>query len=177
KFDKVDTIYPDVKADHWASGAIAYTTQMGIFEGRPDGTFGPQVNITRAEYATIVARYKGILSGTPRFSDVAGHWAENYIYACGDTGIVTGYTDGTFKPNNPIIRAEAVAMTNRMLHRKGDISFILTHLTPDMIFPDVDSSYWAFDHIYEASLTHEYIRNEDESETWIRILESGRTKR
>ncbi|MDO5714917.1 MAG: S-layer homology domain-containing protein, partial [Tissierellia bacterium] len=172
-FERTKTIYSDVSKNHWASGAIKYLTDKGILEGRPDGTFAPQDSITRAEYATIIARMKKIEGGKLTFPDIEDHWAKKYIEACSDKQYILGYPNGTFKPDNAINRAEAVAMTNRMLNRKGDLTFIKGHLKKEMTFKDVIDTHWAYDHIYEASLTHEFVRNKDQSEAWIRILEKG----
>ncbi|MDO5708118.1 MAG: S-layer homology domain-containing protein, partial [Andreesenia angusta] len=174
-FRTLDTKYADVKADHWASGAIDYLTKKGILHGMPDGKFYPENKITRAEYATIIANMKNLRSANAsKFTDIKGHWAEANIKGIAEDGIIVGYDDMTFKPEKAITRAEAVTMTNRAFNRVGDRAFIEKNLEAKGRFPDVLKAHWAYTDIYEAALTHEYIREKDNSEKWIKITELGR---
>jgi len=88
----------------------------GLLSGYPDGTFKPENPMTRAEFATVLCRYLGMeTTGTNSFSDAQDHWAAGAIGALADAAIVTGYPDGTFKPDNKLTRAEAVTMINRAI--------------------------------------------------------------
>lgn len=103
---------------HWAENSIQRWVDSSILNGYEDGTFKPDGYITRAEFATILAKTLGLTEkGNVSFSDVEeeNHWAKDYIYACAAVGIVTGYTDGTFAPDNFITRQEAMAMFVRAL--------------------------------------------------------------
>ncbi len=86
--------------------------------GYPDGTFRPDGYITREEVAAMLARAFGFrgYATTSRFSDITtSRWSFNYITACSTNGIITGYPDGTFKPNGNITKAELYAMTYRAM--------------------------------------------------------------
>jgi len=99
-------------AGHWAAGYIEAAKAAGIIGGYADGTFRPNAMITRAEIAKIVVGAAGLATDTSGagFSDIAGHWASDYILTAANNGIVGGYTDGTFKPNAHATRAEASKM-------------------------------------------------------------------
>ena len=160
-----DGRYPDVTAERWSSSSIAHVSEFGIMEGYEDGTFRPSGRITRAEFATVLVRLKGIApsSGVSRFSDASGHWAEGYIVAAESAGLVEGYPDGSFRPNAQITRAEAVTALNRMLGRIPDREHIAELPNP---YTDIDANHWAYWHVMEASIDHlaEY---EDGIESWL----------
>ncbi len=117
--------------------------------GFPDGTFGPSADITRAEVATIIARacldgfIEGANYGNPGgYSDVERHWAYSAISYCTVNSVFTGYTDGTFRPNQPITRQELATVVAR-LH-----GLIANQGVP---FTDAgDISKWAVDGVYTA---------------------------
>jgi len=148
--------YVDVSKKHWAFGYIEAVTKSGIFKGYMDSTFHPDAPITRAELATVIFNYlqlKNIKPSKVHFTDIEGHWAKNYIEEIYRFKLIQGYGDGSFKPNNKIIRAEVVAMINRMLYR-GPLK------VEEGSFPDVSPKYWAFGDIEEAARDHKYIRDE-----------------
>jgi hypothetical protein len=91
------------------------------------------------------------------FTDIKGHWAQNYIEEIYRFKIIKGYEDGMFKPNNKITRAEVVTMFNRMLYR-GPLNGV------ESKFPDAPKSHWAFGQIIESATDHKYTRNTDGSE-------------
>ena len=165
------TAYSDVTANMWYSGAIHFLSEKKVLTGYPDGSFRPDAPITRAEFATIVAKVKALRGESASFPDVAGHWADGAIGAVAHAGYVTGYPDGSFMPDKNITRAEAVTITNKMLDRQGDHGFITT--THDIVrYNDVAESHWAFDNIYEASVTHLYSRPDGtlHQEAWKKIV-------
>ncbi len=91
--------YPDVSEDAWYNNAVSTLTNAGILDGYEDGTFKPDGNITRAEFATIAVRFfGGTYEGEDIFPDIDGHWAAEYINEAANAGIVDGYPDGTFQP-------------------------------------------------------------------------------
>ncbi|HEY9061325.1 MAG TPA: S-layer homology domain-containing protein, partial [Pseudobacteroides sp.] len=152
----VKSSYVDVSSKHWAVGYIEAVTKSGIFKGYMDSTFHPNAPITRAELATVIFNYlhlKNIAPSKLHFTDLKKHWAVNYIEEIYRFKLIQGYSDGTFRPNNNIIRAEVVTMINRTLYR-GPLKVTKAS------FPDVASNYWAFGDIEEASRDHKYIRDE-----------------
>lgn len=153
--------YNDVPAGQWAAGYIEAVTKAGLFTGYEGNKFLPDQPITRAELSTVIARYlklsEGIAPLETHFSDLQGNWAADAIEEVYRYHIITGYEDGTFRPNAKMIRSEAVTMINRLLHR-GPL------LGGAASFPDVPASNWAFGQVEESTVTHEYDRNADGSE-------------
>jgi len=101
--------FADVPATHWAFSAIEFLASAGIVNGRTDGNFHPNDSITRGEFAKIICLAAGltpVTGGSASFSDTSGHWAAGYIEAAKTAGLIGGYPDGTFRPNNLITRAE-----------------------------------------------------------------------
>ena len=137
--------------------------------GYPDGTFRPDAYITRAEFATIAARFlSDVYGGTSMFTDITGHWAEDYINRAAAAGWINGYADGTFRPNAYITRAEAVTLINRMLDRAPDAN----HLLADMVrWPDNPETAWYYADIQEATNSHDYTRaGTGNYEVWTELL-------
>ncbi len=164
--------YSDVSADDWFNNAVSTLTNAGVLDGYEDGTFKPNGNITRAEFATITARFfEATYDGENLFPDIEGHWAQDYINEAANAGIVDGYEDGTFRPQQYITRAEAVTMVNRTIERHPDAD----HLLDDMItWPDNPETAWYYEQIQEATNSHEYTMNTDDEqnpyEIWTKLL-------
>jgi len=103
---------------------------LKILDGYPDGTFKPDNTITRAEFATIAVRALGLhttadlLANVPsKFSDVkVTDWFNKYVNVATSQGILKGYPDGTFKPNNNITQAEALTIVLRLLGYNDNLS-------------------------------------------------------
>jgi len=116
-FEGVTIEFSDVEECKWYSDAVELLSAAGILMGYEDGTFRGDATISRAEFATITSRFTGLLlDGELPFSDVPdGHWAYDYILTAYNNDWITGYTDGTFGLGKMIIRAEAFAITNRIL--------------------------------------------------------------
>ncbi|MDR3121242.1 MAG: S-layer homology domain-containing protein, partial [Clostridiales bacterium] len=166
KNEPVDNPFSDVPEDEWYAQPIKYLASIGILKGDPEGTFRPDALITRAEFAAIISGFHmSADAGDNRFADTEGHWAADYINGAAAKGWVSGYPDGTFQPENRLTRAEIVTAVNRMMYR-----WIKTDDIPDWAprYTDIDDSHWAYAAIIEASVGHEYERNEDGSEIWIR---------
>ncbi len=158
--------FTDVAADAWYAEAVNVLATLEIVNGYADGTFKPENPISRAEFAAICARFAKTADGTVRFSDVpASHWAYDEINTAAAYGWITGYSDGAFKPDNNISRAEAATMVNRMLGRLADNGAI--DAGRGKSFPDVTKSHWAFYQIGEATTDHEYTLDASRTEeTW-----------
>ncbi len=161
--------YTDVPETHWAANYIKIVTKHGYFTGFSDGTFRPDQEITRAELASVMARFLDLqfdASSELQFTDTSNHWAKDAIEALYNNKFVAGYPDDTFKPNQAIRRSEAVTLINRMLYRGP-----LRGLEP--LFPDVPAEHWAFGDVQEATSSHESVRNMDGSETWVDEIEDN----
>ncbi|PYI52153.1 S-layer homology domain-containing protein [Paenibacillus flagellatus] len=110
------TGFPDTE-DHWGRAEIASAVQDGIVDGYPDGTFRPNANVTRAEFATMLMKgLKPSAEGMPLAfadKDAIGDWAVRPVAQAVRLGIVSGYEDGTVRPNANITRAEMITMVMR----------------------------------------------------------------
>ena len=164
--------YSDVSEDDWYNNAVSTLTNAGIIDGYEDGTFKPNGNITRAEFATIAVRFfEATYEGENLFPDIDGHWAQDYINEAANAGIVDGYPDGTFQPQQLITRAEAMTMVNRTIDRHPHED----HLLDDMIvWPDNPETAWYYEQVQEATNSHEYTMNTDDEqnpyEIWTELL-------
>ena len=173
KFWSQSNSYSDVKAGDWFNNAVSTLSNAGIIAGYEDGSFRPNGYITRAEFATIAARFFDVTySGKDLFPDISGHWAKDYINQAANKGFVNGYEDGTFKPDRNITRAEAVTLVNRTLDRHPDKS----HFTKDMlVWPDnMDQTKWYYADMQEATNSHTYQMKENSDKTkyenWTKTL-------
>ncbi|MCL2058916.1 MAG: S-layer homology domain-containing protein, partial [Oscillospiraceae bacterium] len=139
--------FTDVPADQWYTEAVGYLAAAGILSGYENGDFRGNNNITRAEFATIMAQFNKLnLDGSFPFADVpGGHWAYGYIKSSFNDGFVLGYDDGSFRPDNPITRAEAVTMINRMLGLDS------ADAQGEMRFSDVPADEWYYQEILLAT--------------------------
>ena len=147
--------FTDVKAGMWCNRAIATLTNMGIIKGYTDGSFQPNKSITRAELATIIARFAKLDVNTKTFSDINGHWAQKNIELAAGNGWINGYEDGTFRPNNNITRAETFAMINRVLDRQTEsVSDLLPTSEMNMWSDNMDADAWYYKDVQEATNYH-----------------------
>ena len=172
KFWSQTNDYTDVPADAWYNSAVSTLSNAGILDGYEDGTFRPDGNITRAEFATITARFlEASYDGGNRFPDIDGHWAAEYINEAANAGIVDGYPDGTFQPQQFITRAEAVTMVNRTVDRHPDADHLLDNM---VTWPDNPESAWYYAQIQEATNAHAYTMHTDQEdapyEIWTELL-------
>ncbi len=165
--------FSDVPSTAWFNNAVSTLTKAGIIAGYEDGTFQPNATITRAEFATIAVRFfEASYDGKDFFTDIDGHWAQQYINDAANAGLVNGYEDGTFGPNKAITRAEAMTLVNRALDRHPDAD----HFLKDMItWPDnSDTTAWYYEAVQEATNSHEYTMktNTDKTkyENWTKML-------
>ena len=160
--------FSDVPKGYWAANYISYMQQFGIITGYSDGSFRPDAPVTRAEFAAIASRFEKLTEGSKSFSDVPDtYWAARYINFAATRGWVTGYSDGTFKPENTITRAEVAAVTCRLLERSADQSYIRSHLNELRTFADMTESHWAYWYAMEAANGHDYTKS-GSSENWNR---------
>lgn len=160
--------FSDVPKGYWAANYIGYMQQFGIVTGYTDGSFRPNAPVTRAEFAAIASRFEKLTQGSKSFTDVPDtHWAVKYINFAATRGWVTGYADGTFKPEHSITRAEVAAVTCRLLERSADQTYIRSHIGELRTFADVTESHWAYWYAMEAANGHDYTKSGG-SENWSR---------
>lgn len=147
--------FTDVKAGMWCNRAIATLTNMGIIKGYTDGSFQPNKSITRAELATIIARFAKLDVNTKTFSDINGHWAQKNIELAAGNGWINGYENGSFRPNNNITRAETFAMINRVLDRQTEsVSDLLPTSDMNMWSDNLNENAWYYKDVQEATNYH-----------------------
>ncbi len=164
--------YSDVAAGAWYNHAVSTLSAMGIVKGDSHGKFNPNAPITRAEFAAIAARFDDKANTTAvDFSDIASHWAKDEISAAANNGWINGYTDGTFRPNNKITRAEAMTLVNRVLKRLPETA---EDLNNDMIkwSDNSDTSAWYYLAVQEATNSHYYDLKENKHEKWSKLRET-----
>ncbi|RIE01730.1 S-layer homology domain-containing protein [Cohnella faecalis] len=137
--------FPDVN-EHWSKPNIDLFVTLGFIAGYNDGTFRPDASITRAEFASIIARVFHIepAGGSRVLKDVKDHWAGNAIAALASNGIIAGYGDDTFRPSHAISRAEIIAIISRV------VDFKAVEKNQTASFNDVAGS-WNADEIQTAA--------------------------
>ena len=164
--------FSDIRGDMWCNTAISTMEKLGIVHGRTTEQFEPDAFITRAEFAAIAARFDSTTTERlASFTDIEDHWAAKEISKAAENGWVNGYADNSFKPDQNITRAEAMALINRVLKRNPETD---KDLLSDMIsWPDnQDTKSWYYLDIQEATNSHDYSRKANESETWSKMTKA-----
>ena len=166
-----ENTFADVTDGQWHNKTISTMAKLGVVKGRNAEAFDPDAPITRAEFATICARFdKTQISTGSNFTDISGHWAEKYIERAATLGWIAGYSDGTFRPSNYITRAEAMTMINRVLCRMPETE---SDLLPGMItWPDNQPGTWYYLAVQEATNSHDYDRKDAIHEKWTALTEA-----
>lgn len=146
--ENYNDVFSDVAGGMWYRNNVNFAAEKGYIAGYGGGVFKPENTITRAEMAAMIYKYTHELEPAKPlksdYSDVSvEHWAIGYINAIGFEGIVSGYPDGTFRPDNYVTRAEAVTMINKALGRADSA-------TVQNPFSDVLPSHWAYNEILKA---------------------------
>ena len=156
--DALDCPFDDVPG--WARAYVATAYNRGYMRGYTDGTFRGQNRISRAEFVAMLAQYLKAenVSLEPTtdasFTDVpkdGSAWYTQSVYLLANAGIITGYKDGTFRPQANVNRTEAVVMLNRLFGRTDSAP---SWATTSSLYSDVSTSYWGFSAITEASVGH-----------------------
>ena len=160
--------FTDVPADAWYARAVETLASLGMVEGVGGGKFAPERTITRAEFTVMAMHFARLPEGGENpFSDVtSSDWFYDQVVGAVQYGWITGYTDGTFRPEATITRAEVTAITNRLLDWAADEDYVDDHAGELRQFPDVSTSYWAYHDIVEATNAHSY-RVYDGEEHWM----------
>jgi hypothetical protein len=152
--------WPDIAAAngkdaHWAHETIDIMTINGYISGYPDGTFKPDGEITRAEFATIVYRILGLRQAEDGilYDDTVGHWSEGIVATMSlpeGYGMLRGYGDGNFGPDDVITREQAIAIIARA---KSSVWTAATEGAKDS-FSDSESISWWFDSEIDSAVTN-----------------------
>jgi len=160
---EAEILFPDVPENHWCFREIQALARLGAILPDADGNFRPDHAITRAEFLYALVSFFPLEAAQHVFTDVPmDHWAKSAINYAAAQGWISGYKDGTFHPDEPITRAEAVSLLNRALGRTGDPLTGTYHIAR---FLDVPDSHWAFSAIMEAATEHTWTADEA-GETW-----------
>ena len=131
--------FSDVE-NHWADTYIEYLASQGLISGFPDGTFKPNATLTRAQVSSMLSNNLNLNPEPANFPDVgSSHWANGHIGAVVSQGIMNGYPDGTFKPDNPMTRAEVAAVIAS--------AYNLTQSTSTNPFSDLNQNHWSFSNV------------------------------
>ena len=163
-----DNEFSDVSDGQWHNKAISTMAKLGIVKGRRADRFDPDASITRAEFAAICARFSTKpVENSSSFSDISGHWAENEIERAAAFGWISGYPDGTFRPDARITRAEAMTMINRVLCRMPQSKSDL--LDSMVTWPDNKPSDWHYLAVQEATNSHDFDRQGEVGESWTKL--------
>ena len=163
-----DNDFSDVSDGQWHNKAISTMAKLGIVKGRRADRFDPNASITRAEFAAICARFSTrTVENSGSFSDISGHWAENEIERAAAFGWISGYPDGTFRPDARITRAEAMTMINRVLCRMPQSKSDL--LDSMVTWPDNKPSDWHYLAVQEATNRHDFNRQGEVGESWTKL--------
>ena len=168
--------FTDCGEDLWCNTAISTLSNMGIISGYEDGTFRPDVKVTRAQFAKIMVGFFGVdqFGYTGLFSDVAEDaWHSRYVETASRLGLIQGYSNGIFNPNANITRAQACVIVNRALVRIADEEHLLP-LDEMLTWSDNTPDDWFYADMMEATNSHDYLWLDTETdivEQWTEKLE------
>ena len=147
--------FEDVKTDYWFYKEVETLYNIGIVDGTDEYKFSPDEPVTRAEFAVMAARFADLdYTGGNIFDDVPnGHWAYSYINAAANAGWVEGYPDGSFRPDEPISRAEVVRLVNGVINRSITLDK-LKELGVECPYNDLAEKHWSYCDLMEATIPH-----------------------
>lgn len=114
--------YKDIKKGHWASTAIDYLSAREIILGYADQSYRPDQEITRAEFAALLVRAFGLkqTGEAKQFSDVTNNkWYQQFVDICSSLGLINGFSDGSFKPEDSISRQDMALLIHTVLIHQG----------------------------------------------------------
>ena len=158
--------FTDVPTDAWYGNAVRTLASLGVIKGIGNDQFAPNRTITRAEFTVIAMRFANVSADvTNPFTDIATNdWYYTAVTSAVSYGWINGYSDGSFRPQATITRAEVVTIVNRMLNRAADRNFVDSNATAQ--FDDVPNTYWAYYNIMEATIAHDHSIDNDGVESW-----------
>ena len=166
---EITKTFDDVPANAWYTKAVNTLASLDIISGVGDNKFEPERSITRAEFTSMAMKFAvGGEEGENIFSDVdENDWFYDAVVNSIQYGWIHGYGDGTFRPQNPITRAEVTAIVNNMLGRAADEDFVDEHADELTPFSDIEK-HWAYYHIVEATNDHDYTKPSS-GENWTKL--------
>ena len=166
---EITKTFDDVPANAWYTKAVNTLASLDIISGVGDNKFEPERSITRAEFTAMAMKFAvGGEEGENIFSDVdENDWFYDAVVNSIQYGWIHGYGDGTFRPQNPITRAEVTAIVNNMLGRAADEDFVDEHAEELTPFSDIEK-HWAYYHIVEATNDHDYTKPSS-GENWTKL--------
>ncbi|MFC0215827.1 Ig-like domain repeat protein [Paenibacillus chartarius] len=138
--------YDDVN-QHWSLPSVEKLTKLGVLNGYPEGGFEPDDQITRAEFAAMIDRAFVDMASRQvtlneeqfaEFNDINDHWSTNNLKKLVAVGVLTGYEDGTIRPEQTITRQEMALMITRVLN-----AYILNRDTSNVPFTDLGQAFGA----------------------------------
>jgi len=167
-----ENVFVDVSESDWFNQAVSTLAAMNIVNGRTETEFMPNAYITRAEFATIFARFAEYsYNAEDVFNDINGHWAEDYINEAAAYGWIAGYEDDSFRPENLITRAESMTLINRVLKRVPETTEDL--LSGMSVWTDnTDTSMWYYIAVQEATNSHKFTMKNSSNEKWTELTEN-----
>lgn len=98
---------------HWSQPSVAQLVSLGAISGYQDNSFKPNRSVTRAEFATMLMKALKLEGSGQSYSDTNSHWAREAIAAASGLGIVNGYADGSFGPDDTLTREQMASMLVR----------------------------------------------------------------
>ncbi len=120
-----EVTFEDVK-DHWSKEFVESMAAKNVINGYEDKTFKPENKVTRGEFAKLLVETLELdkVDSTVKFADAKDHWAKAYIQTAYEAGLITGYDENTFAPNEKITRAQMATMLGRAIEsdKKADLS-------------------------------------------------------
>jgi hypothetical protein len=141
--------WTDLPENNWADDFVQYLADQNVISGYPDGSFHPDALVTRAQFAKMVAlamQWQLVTPATPTFSDVpASFWGYSYIETAVAHGAISGYPDGTFRPNNDVTRAQVA----KIIYLARQWSTV----EGSMQFNDVQQSDWFYGYAQAAGVS------------------------
>ena len=162
--------FTDVAEDAWYAEAVITLASKGILKGYRSDIFAPDHTITRAEFAAMCVRFIGNADRSvyqDSFIDVSTEdWFYDVVQSAQAYGWITGYEDGTFRPNANISRAEVTSLMNEMLDRTGDTVYISAHEEELVSFTDLFTDTWYYIDICESTNAHDYTFENGRETAW-----------
>lgn len=151
--------YSDVTAADGCYVAVRTLTAMEVVRGYNDGTFRPNEAMTRAEFVSILYLLSGVeTEAVSSFSDVPeDYWAAHAIAFAARQGWISGYSNGKFRPEADITRAEAVSIAVRVRGNLPPREDVDVACSDTVVFVDVPQSHWAYYEIIDAAYTNELL--------------------
>ena len=167
--------FKDVDKNEWYAGYVGYLEKYDVINGYNDGTFKPDASVTRAEFVAMTVRYYDLFNdvnktgNTVKYTDVASsYWAYSDIAFAKNIGWLNGYSDGSFRGDNDITRAEVVTVVNRATGRVADKEYVKDNFTKLNRFTDVtDSNMWYFFDVAESCNNHKAVTSAN-NEVWVK---------